>query len=43
MGGSGVHEDANQYVYNNKKPHFAEQGLQEFHVNLPLWRLKLSL
>jgi hypothetical protein len=36
MGGSCVDEDANQYVDNDKKSHFAEQGLQEFHVNLPL-------
>jgi hypothetical protein len=44
VGGSGVDEDANQYVYNDKKSHFAEQGLEKLHVNLPpLWKLKLSL
>jgi hypothetical protein len=27
MGGSGVDEDANQNVYNNKKPHLAKEHL----------------
>jgi hypothetical protein len=26
MGGSGIDENANQYVYDNKKSHFAEEG-----------------
>src|SRR5215475_4625210 len=43
MGGSGVDEDANQYVCDDKTSHSAKQGLQKFHVNLPLLRLKLSL
>jgi hypothetical protein len=43
MGGSSVDEDANQYVYNDKKSHFAKQSLHKLHVNLPpLWWLKLS-
>jgi hypothetical protein len=27
MGGSGVDEHANQYVYDNEKSHSAEEGL----------------
>jgi hypothetical protein len=27
MGRSGVDEHANQYVYDNEKSHFAEEGL----------------
>jgi hypothetical protein len=34
MGGSGVDEHANQYVYNNKKSYFAKQGLYVIHAYL---------
>ena len=43
MGGSGVDEHANQYVYDNEKSHFAEEGPQKTHVNLPSLVVKLSL
>jgi hypothetical protein len=36
MGGSGVDEDTNQNVYDNKKPRFAKEGLEKIHVSLPL-------
>jgi hypothetical protein len=43
MGGSGVDEDTNKNIYDNKKPCFAKEGLEKIHASYPsLWRLKLS-
>jgi hypothetical protein len=36
MGGSGVDEDTNQNVYDNKDSHFAKEGLEKIHASLPL-------
>jgi len=36
MGGSGVDEDTNQNIYDNKKPCFAKEGLEKIHASLPL-------
>lgn len=36
MGGSGVDEDTNQNIYDNKKSRFAKEGLEKIHASLPL-------
>lgn len=36
MGGSGVDEDTNQNIYDNKKSRFAKKGLEKIHASLPL-------
>jgi hypothetical protein len=36
MGGSGVDEDTNQNIYDNKKSCFAKEGLDKIHASLPL-------
>lgn len=36
MGGSGVDEDTNQNIYDNKKACFAKEGLEKIHASLPL-------
>jgi hypothetical protein len=36
MGRSGVDEDTNQNVYDDKKSCFTKKGFQKIHVSLPL-------